>query len=294
MAILLFGATGMLGQAIAAAAARRGLGVIGVARHGADRALDLAIAGSLEGLLDELGPEMVINAAAVTSLDACERDPDLAYAVNARAVALMSAACRAASVPLVQVSTDHFYTGDRDRAHAETDPVALVNEYARTKFAAEAFAALAPGALILRTNVTGLRGWPGRPTFVEWALEALTRRAPLSLFEDFHTSTLDTASFAGALFELTDMGAAGIVNLASRTVSSKRRFVQGLAGARGLALDWDERASVRSLATKRAESLGLDVAKAEHLLGRALPDATQVCRTLVSQWEHERCATLPA
>jgi len=289
MAILLFGASGMLGQAIAAEAGRRGRIVVGVSRHGPDRPVDLTGLDTVMQLLERVGPDLVVNAAAVTDLDACERDPGAAYAVNARAVSAMAQYCARAGIQLIQVSTDHFFTGDGDRAHGEGAPVTLVNDYARTKFAAEGFALLAPGALVLRTNVTGTRGWRGQPTFAEWAFDALLRRAPLRLFEDFYTSTIDTPSFARAMFNLVDRGAAGTLNLAARTVSNKRRFVQTLARTLCVSLDWDEAASVSSLPVRRAESLGLDVAKAEAMLGYALPDTQQVCRNLVAQWEQERC-----
>ncbi len=293
MAILLFGATGMLGQALSVEAARRRRDVIGASRSGPDRAIDLADAGAVAALVTTLRPECVINAAALTDLDECERDPARAYAINARAVAVMAQACRAVRVPLVHVSTDHFFTGDGDRPHAEQDPVTLVNEYARTKFAAEAFAGLAPRALIVRTNVTGMRGWAGRPTFAEWALSALVRRTTLRLFDDFHISTIDAPGFSRALFDLVATDATGVINLAARTVASKRRFVRALARVLGITLDWDEIASVRSLATPRAESGGLDVSRAERLLGYALPDTDEVCRNLVEQWRGERCA-MPA
>jgi dTDP-4-dehydrorhamnose reductase len=290
MAILVFGATGMLGQAIAAEATRRGRALCGVSRRGPDCTIDLAHVEEITPLLEEVAPDLVINAAAITGIDECERDPASALTVNARAVIAMSEYCRRAGIPLVQVSTDHFFTGDAGALHSELAPIALVNAYARTKFLAEAYAGLAPLALILRTNVTGLRGWPGRPTFAEWALDALSRRAPLRLFGDFYTSTIDARSFACALFDLVEGGAAGIVNLAACGVASKRRFVHALADAFGVALDWDEPASVASLAVPRAESLGLDVSKAERLLGYTLPDTNQVCGSLVSQWEEERCA----
>jgi len=291
MAILLFGATGMVGQAIAAEAGRRGRAVIGAARHGSDRSIDLCQADAITAAIHAVAPELVINAAAITSLDACEGDPGRAYAVNARAVAVMATACRAAGSGFVQVSTDHFYIGAGSRLHAETDRLTLVNEYARTKYAGEAFAHLAPGALVVRTNVTGMRGWPGQPTFAEWALDALMRRAPLRLFEDYHTSTIDTVDFAQALFDLLASGASGVINLAAGEVASKRRFVQALARSLGIVLDWDEPASVCELATPRAESTGLDVGMAENLLGYRLPRTDEVCRKLVMQWEQTRCAT---
>ncbi len=290
MAILVFGATGMLGQAIAAEARRRGRTLCGVSGHGPDRAIDLAGNEAIGPLLADAAPELVINAAGVASIEECERDPVTALAVNARAVLAMSEFCRQAGIPLVQISTDHFFTGNGAALHGEMAPVTFMNEYARTKFLAEGCAGRAPRARVVRTNVTGLRGWPGRPTFAEWALDALDHHAPLRLFDDCYCSTIDGPSFSGALFDLIETGATGIVNLASRTVASQRLFVQTLARMRRIGLDWDEPVSGASLAVPRAESLGLDVAKAERLLGYALPDIDQVCRNLVSQWEEERCA----
>ncbi len=289
MAILLLGATGMVGQAIAAEARRRGLALVGASRHGPDRSVDMTDEDGLRALLQRVRPELVINAAALASIEACERDPRLAFRVNTAAVAPLVEHCRAAAVPFVQVSTDHFFTGDGATRHGEVAPVTLLNEYARTKYLAERFALVAPGALVLRTNVTGMRGRSDDPTFAEWALDALALRKPLRLFPDFFTSTIDAPSFASAMFDLVARRATGVVNLAARTVASKRAFVHELARALGVRLDWDEPASVTRLEPPRAESLGLDTAKAERLLGYALPDTDRVCRNLVSHWK-EQCA----
>jgi dTDP-4-dehydrorhamnose reductase len=283
----------MLGQALAVEAARRKQRLTGVARRGTPFAVDISDPAALGACLAKFRPALVINAAAITSLDACERDPARAYAVNARAVATMSEWCRDASARLVHISTDHFFSGDGDRPHGELAPVCLVNEYARTKYVGECFAALASRALIVRTNVTGLRGWDGQATFFEWAMTALRQRAPLALFEDFYTSTIDAPSLAVALFDLVARDATGLLNVASSSVASKRRFVHALAEEAGVMLDWGKTASVASLPTARAESLGLEVANAERLLGRRLPDLSQVAKNLISQWK-EQCATQAA
>ena len=222
---ILFGATGMVGQAIAAEAHRRGRKLAGVSRHGSDRTADLADLDALRALLEDEAPDLVINAAAVADIDICERDPAAALSVNARAVLVMAEYCHDAAIPLVQISTDHFFTGNGPQPHTELAPVALLNEYARTKYLGEGFACVAPLALVVRTNVTGLRGIASRPTFAEWAFDALERRAPITLFDDFYASTIDAPSFARALLDLVDRGATGIVNLAARTVASKWRFV---------------------------------------------------------------------
>ena len=269
-------------------AAGRGLSVAGLARHGAGHEIDATDPSALCGRLDAVRPDLVINAAAQTSLDACERDPGAAYVVNAGIVATLAEYCRTRRVGLVQISTDHYFTGDGGRLHDEACPVRLLNQYARSKYAGEAFAATCPGSLVVRTNLVGFRGWPGRPTFVEWALAALEAGDDMTLFDDFHTSSLDVESFSHALLDLVGRGASGLFNLAAREAASKSAFVLALARSLGLSADRCRIGSIKALAgAPRAESLGLDVARAEAALGRVLPDTAAVIAALARSYKEQ-------
>lgn len=283
----------MLGQALLAEAGRRGLRMSGAARSGAEHACDLGDAAAATALVASLRPRLVINAAALTDLNACEADPGLAYRVNARAVAVLAEACRASRSRLLHVSTDHFFSGDGRAAHSEVAPVRLVNEYARGKFAGESFALALPRALVLRTNITGFRGWAGKPTFAEWLIGAIERDDEMTLFDDFWTSTLDAPSFARAALDLADAGIAGLVNVASRTIANKLAFAEAMARGLGRTMTRARPGSVGGLAVRRAESAGLDVRVAESILGRTLPDLDEVIAALVSEY-HSRCVTTPA
>ncbi|OHC73470.1 MAG: hypothetical protein A3G18_08630 [Rhodospirillales bacterium RIFCSPLOWO2_12_FULL_58_28] len=277
--ILVLGATGMLGQALMREASGRGIKAVGAARHDSEIILDAGNEAALGDAVIRLKPELVINAAALTDMDACEADPGAAYLTNARPAAILAEACRRLEIGFVYVSTDHYYSGDGDNKHDEEMPVHPVNEYARSKYAGEAFALTYRRSLVVRTNIVGRRGWVGRPTFLEWAMDSLERRKPLRLFDDFFTSPIDVASCAKAIFDLVAKDARGVINVAGREVSSKRRFVRALADQMDIILDWAETASVRELTTHRAESLGLDVTRAEKLLGYAMPDTAQVVRS---------------
>jgi dTDP-4-dehydrorhamnose reductase len=283
----------MLGQALLAEAGGRRVRAAGAARSGADYTCDLGDASAVTALIADLKPRLVINAAAMTDLNACETDPGSAYRINGRAVALLAQACRSSGCRLVHVSTDHFFTGDHDALHDEVAPIQLVNDYARSKFAGEAFALALPGALVLRTNITGFRGWAGRPTFAEWLIEAIERDEELTLFEDYWTSTIDAGSFARATLDLAASEVAGLLNLASRSVVNKRMFAEALARGLGLTLTRSAPGYVANLAVRRAESAGLDVSMAEVILGRKLPDLDDVIAALVSEYK-SRCVTTPA
>jgi dTDP-4-dehydrorhamnose reductase len=281
--MIVTGSTGMLGAAWMRAANVRGLSAVGVARSNADFSIDLCDDMATACVLDEVEPSVVINCAAMTDVQACERDVGKAYATNARAVRTLAQHCQMRGIYLVQVSTDHFFTGDGAAKHDESVPVRLVNEYARAKFAAEGFALTCPGSLVLRTNVVGFRGW-ARPTFVEWAMRALDGGETIPLFDDVFTSSIDVGSFVSAALDLIARRASGLLNLASSEVSSKRAFIETLARAFGLSLAATTGGSVASMAgARRAESCGLDVLKAERLLGYRLPGLSEVVDALKAE-----------
>lgn len=284
MRILLIGATGMLGQAIRRRGRERSLDIVGVARSGADYDIDVTDMQKLLALLDDLRPDVIVNAAAIVNLDACERDPCMAYLVNARVSADLAHAAKAMGGKYVFVSTDHYWRGDGNKAHDEYAPVTLVNEYARTKYLGEALSLTADNALVLRTNIVGFRRKAGAPTFAEWAIGALIRRAPLTLFDDVFASSMHVDHFADAMFDLLEKDPAGVLNLASSEVSSKLAFVTALAAAMEIDLDWAETGSGACMRPPRADSMGLDVSRAEALIGRALPDRHATVARLVGEW----------
>lgn len=279
--LLVLGDTGLAGTAILDAARARGLAATGASRRG-ERQVDLRDAAALRGLLDALAPTLVINAAAQVSVAECERDPAQAWLVNARPAALIADAARQAQIRFVQISTDHFYTGDGRRPHGEDEPVVLLNDYARTKYAAEAFALTAPDALVVRTNILGLKSATGG-SFGEWALKLIEADGEATLFDDQFVSILDIWSFAEGLLDLAASDARGVVNLASCEVFSKAELVEALAAALGRTLTRARRGSVGTLEVRRPDSLGLDVTRAEAILGRRPPGLSAVAERFARQ-----------
>jgi len=163
MQILLIGATGQLGRELlrslpahgpVAAAARSGVGKRGV------RQADLTNFDQLRALVREVRPEIIINAAAYTAVDAAETDIEAARAANELGPAVLADEAARLGFPLVHYSTDYVFDGSGETAWHEDDPIAPLNVYGQTKAAGEA-AIRASGAahLILRTSwVYGLGG----------------------------------------------------------------------------------------------------------------------------------------
>jgi dTDP-4-dehydrorhamnose reductase len=282
----------MLGQALIREARRRSCEVIGAARRGADAECDLGDPDDCLRIISKTRWGLVINAAAITDLDLCEREPALAARINARAPGIFAWAAKRAGARFVHVSSDNFYTDGGRRPHREEEPVTLVNSYARSKFAGEQ-AALAEGSsLVLRTNITGLSGLGNRRTFANWAFDVAEGRLPATLFDDYFNSTIGVEAFSRLVFDLAATDIDGIVNLASRQVSSKREFVEALAQALGRPLAAVTPMSVSSLTVPRATSCGLDVGRAETILGRKLPGLGEVLNELITEREQSKWPTI--
>jgi dTDP-4-dehydrorhamnose reductase len=114
---------------------------------------DLADPRSLRGKIEWARPSAIVIAAAYTAVDKAESEPELAWRVNAEAPAEIARAAAALDVPLVHVSTDYVFDGNKSEPYVETDPVAPLNVYGRSKLGGElAVASIATRYWILRTS----------------------------------------------------------------------------------------------------------------------------------------------
>ena len=99
--------------------------------------LDISEPAAFQAALARLKPDVVINAAAIASLEACERAPERALAVNARAPGRMARTCTETGTPFIHISTDYVFGAPTDRPWRETDPMSPVNLYGELKAEAE-------------------------------------------------------------------------------------------------------------------------------------------------------------
>ncbi|NUO48435.1 MAG: dTDP-4-dehydrorhamnose reductase [Polyangiaceae bacterium] len=143
--------------------------------------LDLAAKGAASAFISRSRPALVINAAAMTDVDAAERQPELAERINAIAVREIAEACSTAEAALVHLSTDFVFPGTSARPYVEGDETGPVNAYGRSKLAGEIAALEAcERSIVLRTSwVQSLR----RPCFVTRMIERL-RTSDVALAAD--------------------------------------------------------------------------------------------------------------
>jgi dTDP-4-dehydrorhamnose reductase len=130
--ILVTGAAGQVGARVVAALDGHHE-VLGAARD----TLDLADREQIEQVVAEFAPDAVVNAAAMTNVDGCERDPERAYAVNALGVRHLAVASARFGAHVVHVSTDYVFDGLATRPYDEWDPVHPISDYGRSKLGGE-------------------------------------------------------------------------------------------------------------------------------------------------------------
>jgi dTDP-4-dehydrorhamnose reductase len=142
MKILLFGANGQLGTELRRTLAPLG-DVIATTRTGLLPdgapcfAADFDVPEALPGLIDQVAPDVVVNAAAYTAVDRAESDPAAAFRANAHAPAHIAGACAARDALLVHYSTDYVFDGSAARPYREEDPVNPLGVYGASKLAGE-------------------------------------------------------------------------------------------------------------------------------------------------------------
>lgn len=146
--VLVTGATGQVGRALAEAAWPAGL-VPDIT--GRDR-LDLADPEGAARVVASGDYALVINPAAYTAVDQAEQEEALATRVNAEGPGALARACHRVGIPIIHLSTDYVFDGRKTGPYVEDDPVGPLGAYGRSKLAGEiAVRAACPQHLILRT-----------------------------------------------------------------------------------------------------------------------------------------------
>jgi dTDP-4-dehydrorhamnose reductase len=171
--ILLLGKNGQLGWEL-----QRSLSVLGevvaLDRHGFPGwSGDLSQPSALAQTVQQIQPQVIVNAAAYTAVDRAESEPDVAYAINAQAPQILAQEAQKLGAWLVHFSTDYVFNGSGQQPWTETDVCAPLSVYGQTKWQGEQ-AVVASGCrhLMFRTSwVYGARGGNFAKTMLKLAQE---------------------------------------------------------------------------------------------------------------------------
>ncbi len=204
--ILVTGGEGLLGRSLAALSSPE-RPVVALGRG------DLDITDSEAGVavLDRFKPCAVINAAALTDVDRCEREPDAARQANVDGPRVLASACASRGIRFVHVSTDFVFDGRQTTPYTCLDEPNPLSVYGQTKYEGEqAVRAAAPDAIIARTSwVFG----PGGKNFASRLLEFAAKSNTLKGITDMRSLPTYAPDLAARLLQLVAIGEPGIYHV---------------------------------------------------------------------------------
>ncbi len=172
-----------------------------VVRAAGSKDLDITDSAAVDAAVADFSPDVVLNAAGYTAVDAAEQDEEQAFRVNATGPALLAAAVSRHGGRLLHVSTDYVFAGDSTRPYEVDDPPDPRSAYGRTKLAGElAVRELLPdrGYVVRTAWVYGATG----TNFVRTMVRLEAERDTISVVDDQRGSPTWSADLAGALVEL--------------------------------------------------------------------------------------------
>ncbi len=195
--VLLFGANGQVGTEL------RTLLENTCELHALTRAeADFSQPDQLRGIVADLKPAIILNAAAYTAVDKAESEPELAALVNAASPAALAEEAARYGGRLVHYSTDYVFDGSKSSAWVEGDPTGPLNVYGSTKFAGEqAIAASGGSYLIFRTS------WvfaPQGKNFLLTILRLARERDRLTIVADQHGAPTSARAIAFGTLAVLD------------------------------------------------------------------------------------------
>lgn len=134
MKILVIGANGQLGWELYRRGENQGFHMVALDLP----EFDITNASEVKQAVSHADLSLVINAAAYTAVDQAESEPELVFAVNRDGPAYLASCCSEVGIPLIHISTDYVFDGNKKGPYFETDPVSPLGVYGKSKAAGEA------------------------------------------------------------------------------------------------------------------------------------------------------------
>ena len=290
--LVVTGGTGFLGSNVLAAARanERAVIAVGYSRVAAQHdlhtvAADLTKPGAAKELIHDLQPEMLINCAALASVDESESNPAKARLLNVTLPRELALACRDAGIAFTHVSTDSVFDGKVGQ-YREVDSPNPINEYAKSKLEGErAVLDAMPHALVVRTNFIGVSNGPG-VGLAEWICGKLEAGERIKGFTDVVVSPLEAGTLSELLMRMTDLRLGGVYHLGASDEMSKFDLARAIAAALDLDSSLIDRATVEEggLGAPRPLRISLDSSKAAAALSHKLPSVQDTVNSFANAW----------
>jgi len=286
--IVVTGAGGLLGKKIISVFSKN-YEVIGVYHNSKPETesylqLDLSKVENVREIEKEK-PDVIIHAAALTDVDKCEENPDLAKLLNYEVTKEI------AKIPafIVYISTDYVFDGERGN-YKEDDKPNPVNVYGLTKLMGEEAIKRSEEYLIVRTSTPyGSNPASGKDNFALWLLKKLKNNERVRIVNDQVTSPTLNTSFALMLKEAVERRIKGVIHLADASQISRYDFSVNLARVFNLDESLITPISINEIKwkAKRPRNSSLNVEKAMEMLSNKPLSVNEALKKLKEEMKEQ-------
>lgn len=264
MKLLVTGAGGMLGQALAACLQARGHEVVNLPKE----QLDVTHYDQCLQVIEEESPDLIIHCAAFTKVDQAESEPGLAYHINGYGTENLAVACNIFETPMLYFSSDYVFDGEQNQPYNPWDATRPLSVYGKSKLAGEkAVQRHLSRFYIVRTS--WLYG-PNGKNFVDTILSMTDNGKPLRVVSDQFGTPTCTLSLSETVADLIMTGRWGIYHGTDDGVTSWYEFAREIVRNKSVDVIPIETKDMPRPATRPKYSV-LDKTTLINTIGRELP-----------------------
>ena len=220
--ILITGAYGQLGDACAKHLKNDfKLILSGISPANSGVNLDITSKNSIEKVLLETNPDVILNLAALTDVDGCELDPEKAKNVNINGVKNL---CRDFNGHFIQISTDYVFNGESG-PYSEEDEANPKSVYGKTKLSADNWLLdNYPKLTIIRTNVLYSYTNRTKASFLKWVVESLDSKQKIKVVNDQWNNPTWTESLSAVIYKIINNQLFDLYHYGDRDILNRFEF----------------------------------------------------------------------
>ena len=250
--------------------------------------IDLLDNSNLRKQLNKFNPDIIIHLAALTNVDLCEKDFDLAYKTNILATNNVVNWCLEtnSSVKFIYISSDQVYNSKT--LNSEESKIDPLNLYALSKIISEELVCQLTNAIILRTNFFG-KSMIKKQSFSDWAIKSFRRKKSFFLVDDVFFSPLRMKTISEIISKILKkkyLKNYGIYNLGSKDGISKKSLALKFASILSVKNKLFETKKINEICDiKRSKNMKMNVLKFEKTFSIALPKVQKEIKNEIINYE---------
>ncbi len=256
MKILIIGGTGMLGSALMLTETNHELwGTYLGEKPKSKKLLELDITDKnwVEKFIYRNNPDVIIHTAALTNVEFCENNLQLARNVHIDGTQYLIQIAKEIGAYFLYISTDSIFDGKKGN-YKEDDAVNPLNVYAQTKYEGELVVKKYQNSSIIRTNIYGFN-WLPKQSIAEWILSTLRKEQNIHLFKDVCFSPILVNNLSDILLEIIELKLTGVFHVASPKSITKLGFGEIIAKIYNLNRELIKSTSIKALNLKAQRPL---------------------------------------